>query len=68
MLLLQFMIVNINSTTLQIPVRYGGLPPSLAMQRQGQPHVSSSTHPQNMGKENQYTYFLIIANYFYTIV
>ncbi|KAM7363168.1 tripartite motif-containing protein bonus isoform 6-T6 [Cochliomyia hominivorax] len=29
-------------------VRYGGLPPSLAMQRQGQPHVSSSTHPQNM--------------------
>ncbi|KAI8120751.1 E3 ubiquitin-protein ligase TRIM33 [Lucilia cuprina] len=26
------------------------LPPSLAMQRQGQPHVSSSTHPQNRSK------------------
>ncbi|XP_058974109.1 E3 ubiquitin-protein ligase TRIM33 isoform X1 [Musca domestica] len=30
-------------------VRYSGMPPTLAMQRQGgQPHVSSSTHPQNM--------------------
>ncbi|KAL9890329.1 tripartite motif-containing protein bonus isoform 4-T4 [Glossina fuscipes fuscipes] len=28
-------------------VRYGGMPP-VGMQRQGQPHVSSSTHPQNM--------------------
>lgn len=23
--------------------------PPVGMQRQGQPHVSSSTHPQNMG-------------------
>ncbi|XP_068155302.1 E3 ubiquitin-protein ligase TRIM33 isoform X1 [Drosophila tropicalis] len=29
------------------PVRFGGMPP-VGMQRQGQPHVSSSTHPQNM--------------------
>ncbi|XP_017849523.1 transcription intermediary factor 1-alpha isoform X2 [Drosophila busckii] len=28
-------------------VRFGGMPP-VGMQRQGQPHVSSSTHPQNM--------------------
>ncbi|XP_037711126.1 transcription intermediary factor 1-alpha isoform X5 [Drosophila subpulchrella] len=29
------------------PVRFGGMPP-VGMQRHGQPHVSSSTHPQNM--------------------
>ncbi|CAD6991072.1 unnamed protein product [Ceratitis capitata] len=28
-------------------VRFGAMPP-VGMQRQGQPHVSSSTHPQNM--------------------
>ncbi|XP_017048789.1 transcription intermediary factor 1-alpha isoform X4 [Drosophila ficusphila] len=28
-------------------VRFGGMPP-VGMQRHGQPHVSSSTHPQNM--------------------
>lgn len=32
-----------------IIVRFGAMPP-VGMQRQGQPHVSSSTHPQNMGK------------------